>query len=112
MHHPTYRIAHTTAFVTPIVEYRLEREIAQWVHPMKDRSDNPKHNERMLLPRSYISILLLSVLSVYITDTYMELLTSSLSDPGTVAGSSLMGIVGWGCGGGCACWKKIIILII
>ena len=30
------RIAHTTAFVTPVVVHRLEREIAQWVHPMKD----------------------------------------------------------------------------
>ena len=35
----------------------LEREIAQWVHPMKDRSDDPSHHERMLLPRSYISLL-------------------------------------------------------
>ena len=26
--------AHTTAFVTPVVEHWLEREIAQWVHPM------------------------------------------------------------------------------
>ena len=41
MHHPTDRIAHTTAFVTPVVEHWLEREIAQWVHPMKDRSDDP-----------------------------------------------------------------------
>ena len=32
------RITHTTAFVTPVVEHWLEREIAQWVHPMKDRS--------------------------------------------------------------------------
>ena len=32
------RIAHTTAFVTPVVEHWLEREIAQWVHPMKDRA--------------------------------------------------------------------------
>ena len=32
MHHPTYRIAHTTAFVTPVVEHWLEHEIAQWVH--------------------------------------------------------------------------------
>ena len=38
MHHPTNRIIHTTAFVTPVVEHWLEREIAQWVHPMKDRS--------------------------------------------------------------------------
>ena len=33
MHHPTDRIAHTTAFVSPVVEHWLEREIAQWVHP-------------------------------------------------------------------------------
>ena len=31
MHHPTDRIAHTTAFVTQVVEHWLEREIAQWV---------------------------------------------------------------------------------
>ena len=30
------RIAHTTSFLTPVVEHWLEREIAQWVHPMKD----------------------------------------------------------------------------
>ena len=51
------RIIHTTAFVTPVVEHWLEREIAQWVHPMKDRSDVPSHHERTLLPRSYISLL-------------------------------------------------------
>ena len=51
------RIAHTTAFVTPVVEHWLEREIAQWVHPMKDRSDDPLHHEQTLLPRSYISLL-------------------------------------------------------
>ena len=48
MHHPTDRITHTTAFVTPVVEHSLEREIAQWVHPMKDRSDDPSHHERTL----------------------------------------------------------------
>ena len=37
---PTHRITHTTAFVTPVVEHWLEREVAQWVHLMKDRSDN------------------------------------------------------------------------
>ena len=46
MNHPTDRITHTTAFVTPVVEHWLEREIAQWVHPMKDRSDDPSHHER------------------------------------------------------------------
>ena len=29
MHHPTYRIAYTTAFVTPVVEHWLKREIAR-----------------------------------------------------------------------------------
>ena len=56
MHHPTDRISHTTAFVTPVVEHRLEQEIAQWVHPMKDRSDDPSHHERTLLTQSYISL--------------------------------------------------------
>ena len=54
MHHPTDMITHITAFVTPVVENWLEREIAQRVHPMKDRSDDPSHHERTLLPRSYI----------------------------------------------------------
>ena len=48
MHHPTDRITHTTAFVTPVVEHWLKREIAQWVHPMKDRSDDPPYHERTL----------------------------------------------------------------
>ena len=39
----TDRIIHTTAVVEPVVEHWLEREIAQWVHPMKDRSDDPPH---------------------------------------------------------------------
>ena len=42
------RITHTTAFVTPVVEHWVEREIAQWVHPMKDRSDDPSHHEQTL----------------------------------------------------------------
>ena len=54
--HPTYRITHTMAFVTPVVEHWMEREIAQWVHSMNDRSDDPSHHERTLLPRSYISL--------------------------------------------------------
>ena len=56
MYHPTDRITHTTAFVIPVVEHWLEREIAQWVHSMKDRSDDPSHHERTLLPQSYISL--------------------------------------------------------
>ena len=49
------RITHTTAFVTPVVEHWLEREIAQWVHPMMDRSDDPPHHERTL-PLSYVPL--------------------------------------------------------
>ena len=56
MHRPTDRTSHTTAFVTPVVEHWLEREIAQWVYLMKDRSDDPSHHERTLLPRSYVSL--------------------------------------------------------
>ena len=59
MHHPTDRIIHTTAFVTPVMEHWLEWQIAQLVHPMKDRSDDPSHHERTLLPRSYISLLMM-----------------------------------------------------
>ena len=63
----TDRIAHITSFVTPVVEHWLEREIAQWVHPMKDRSDDPSHHERTLLPRSYISLLSSLKLNSYVT---------------------------------------------
>ena len=53
MHHPTDRIAYTTAFVTPVVDHWLEWEIAQWVHPMNGSND-PSHHEGTLSPRSYI----------------------------------------------------------
>ena len=56
MHLTTDRIAHIMAFVTPVVEHWLEREIAQWVHPMKDRSDDPSHHERTLLPWSWFHL--------------------------------------------------------
>ena len=32
MHHPTFKITHTTTFVTPVVEHWLYRDISQWVH--------------------------------------------------------------------------------
>ena len=69
-------IPHTTAFVTPVVEHCLEREIAQWVHPIKDRSDNPSHHEQTLLPRSYISLHFIPILlrvHIYI-HTYISVL--------------------------------------
>ena len=39
-----------TGLHIPVVEHWLEREIAQWVHPMKDRSDDPLHHEWTPLP--------------------------------------------------------------
>ena len=56
MHHHTDRIAYTTAFVTPFVVHWLEREIAQWVHHMKDRSDDPSHHEQTPLPRKLVVV--------------------------------------------------------
>ena len=38
------RIAHTTAFVT-VEHWLVEREIAQWVLPMKDQSEDISHHE-------------------------------------------------------------------
>ena len=46
----TDRIAHTMAFVTQVVEHWLEREIPQWVHHIKDRSDEPPHHEQHFAP--------------------------------------------------------------
>ena len=31
MHHPTDRIVNTMAFVTPVIELWVERDVAQWV---------------------------------------------------------------------------------
>ena len=71
MHHPTDRITHTTAFVTPVVDHWLEREIAHWVHPMKDRSEDPSHHERTLLPRSYISLSTYTHTHIYIYNIHI-----------------------------------------
>ena len=61
MHYPTdSRITHSTAFITPVVEHWLEREIAQWIHPMDPTTNRTmserSHHERTLLPLSYISL--------------------------------------------------------
>ena len=49
MHHPTDRIAHTTAFVIPVMEHWMEQKIAQMdPSTMKDRSDDPLYPEQML----------------------------------------------------------------
>ena len=73
MHHPTDRIAHTTAFVTLVVEHWRHREIDQWVRAMKHRSDDPSHYERTLLPQSYISLRHLKSTGVEIKGKYLWL---------------------------------------
>ena len=75
-----HMIAHTTAFVTPVVEHWLEREIAQWVHPMKDRSDDPSHHERRLLPRSYVPLPMWSIIYVLTINSLYLNLCSSIQD--------------------------------
>ena len=48
MHHPTYRISHTTVFGTPVAEHHLEREIvAQWVHPEGRKEGNVLFNDAL-----------------------------------------------------------------
>ena len=47
MHHPTDSIAHTTAFVTLVVDHWLEREVAQWIHH-EGSTDDPLHHEQTL----------------------------------------------------------------
>ena len=66
MHHPTDRITHTTAFVIPVVEHWLEREIAQWVHPMKDRSDDPSHHERNIRQKIYLTVFNNALTTVFV----------------------------------------------
>ena len=67
MHHPTDRIAHTTAFVIPVVEHWLEREIGQWVHhegsirrPITPRA-NALTTELHLVPSKIMSIIKLYI---------------------------------------------------
>ena len=55
MYHTSDWIAHTTAFVTPVVEHWLEREMANWVHLMKDRSDDQSNHERTLTTELHVA---------------------------------------------------------
>ena len=54
MHHPTDMLAHTTVFVTPVVEHWLKQKNSSICPPMMDRSDDPSHHERTFLPQSYV----------------------------------------------------------
>ena len=52
MHHPTDRILHDMAFVTPVVEYWLEWEMVQWIHHEVFIWLTSTHHERMLYHRA------------------------------------------------------------
>ena len=57
MHHPTDRIAHTIAFVTPVVEHWLEREIAQCVHHEALHSGcTHTHTHAHIIPNGFYSL--------------------------------------------------------
>ena len=47
MYHPIDRIAHTTAFVIPVMKHWRERKITRWVYH-EDRSADPSHHDWML----------------------------------------------------------------
>ena len=108
-----------------IVEHWLEREIAQWVHPMKDRSDDPSHHERTLLPRSYISLpplfgccysKILALENISFSGIWRESVqTDRLKEMGGVKGE-MKRFTGraktsehWGGGGGLTSWYEVLI---
>ena len=51
---PSHRLASTYHGLcyTSLGSLAWNEKIAPWVHPMKDRSDDPTHHERTLLPRT------------------------------------------------------------
>ena len=79
MHHPTDRITHTTAFVTPVVEHWLEREMAQWVHPMKDRSDDPSHHKKKRRRRILVCLIFTVTMNVVSKEGNLVLKTFRVS---------------------------------
>ena len=56
MHHPTDRITHTTAFVTPVVKHWLEQEIAQWVHRTMSEHSYPCIKEKYSPYQSVVAV--------------------------------------------------------
>ena len=59
MHHPTDRITHTTAFVTPVVAHWLEREIAQWAEITKQ---NKRHEDKLKCFHMFLDLMFLDLL--------------------------------------------------
>ena len=69
MHHPTDSIAHTTAFVTPVVEHWLEQEINMMegkrtfnlmTHSIEIHDVRPMVNDKERKPAKTISLATLS----------------------------------------------------
>ena len=55
MHHPTDRITHTTAFVTPVVEHWVEREIAPWrIDPTTHRTMSERSTSELRPAPSHV----------------------------------------------------------
>ena len=52
-------IGYSFRLTARVILYAPSHRQGQWVHPLKDWSDDPSHHERTLLPRSYISLLFL-----------------------------------------------------
>ena len=57
MHHPTDRIAHTTAFVTPVVEHWLEREMASTLESNYTSVNNRDNKINLNTSFSYVMYL-------------------------------------------------------
>ena len=56
MHHPTDRIAHTTAFVIPVVAHWLEQERAQWFNDTPDTKIKCYLHKKVKMKYVYIYI--------------------------------------------------------
>ena len=56
MHHPTDRISHITAIVSPVVEHEMARDVSQWVHHEELIQRPIAVHKRTLCPRRYISL--------------------------------------------------------
>ena len=63
---------HSLCYTRQVVEHWLEWEIAQWVHSMKDRSDDPSQYEWTLLPQSYISFHPILWITTYLSSYLRE----------------------------------------
>ena len=84
MHHPSDRITHTTAFVTPVVEHWLDQEIAPSVH----------HEGSILLRCVCVCVCAIFNLSLFVMNTtiHCTLLPSYLATANMVLRMGLQGV--------------------